>query len=262
MLEVALSYDSDLTDEQWGLISHIFDKPRKGGFQEKYKKRDLLNGVLYVNKTGVQWRYLPKDFPPWAATYKFFQRLSMKNIFEHTNSVLSIIIRANCGRGLRPTLLCIDSQSVKGDVNVEEKGFNGHKQVHGRKRHILTDVLGIIFCCLITPANTSDLKAGNILIKKAVMDTVKKVLGDTAYNKLQLPEGVEIEISAKPPSEEGFVPVKIRWVVERTFAWLSRQRRLAKEYEVKTYHQESMIYIGMLKIMLGKCRKSLEGLPV
>ena len=120
----------------------------------------------------------------------------------------------------------------------------------------MTDVLGLIVCCLITPANTADVKAGNILIKKAVMDTIKKVLGDTAYNKLELPEGVELEISSKPPSAKGFVPVKIRWVVERTFAWLSRQRRLVKDYEVRIDHQESMVYVGMLKIMLNKVHKS------
>ena len=251
-----MGYPSDLTDEQWNLIAHLLEKKTTGCFIQKYAKRDLLNGILYINKTGGHWRYLPKDYPPWSSVYQYFKHLSRKKMFEYINSVLSVMIRANCGRALTPSLVCIDSQCVKGDVNIHEKGFNGHKKVHGRKRHIFTDVLGLIVCCLITPANTADVKAGNILIKKAVMDTIKKVLGDTAYNDLELPEGVELEISAKPPSSKGFVPLKIRWVVERTFAWLSRQRRLAKDYEVRIDHQESMVYVGMLKIMLKKVHKS------
>lgn len=252
-----MQYPSDLSDEQWGRISHIFEKKSRG-LKPKYSKRAYLNALLYLNKTGCHWRYLPKDYPPWKAVYKYFQRLSFKSVFEDTNTMLSIIVRANSGRSLRPSLLCIDSQSVKGDVNIEEKGFDGNKQVNGRKRHILTDVLGIIFCCLITSANTSDVAAGNILIKKSILENVRKILGDRAYEYLKLPDGIELEMASKPPSAKGFVPVKIRWVVERTFAWLSRQRRLAKEYEVKTYHEESMVYIGMLRIMLDKCDKALE----
>lgn len=252
-----MRYPSDLTDEEWSKISHFFKKKSRG-VKPKYSKREYLNAILYINKTGCQWRYLPKDFPPWTSVYKFFQRNSYTNLFENINKVLSIIIRANLGRSLTPSLMCIDSQSVDGDVNIEEKGFDGNKKVKGRKRHILTDFMGIIFCCLLTSANTSDLVAGNMLVEKAHLSDVKRILGDAAYKYLELPEEIELEIASKPPSEKGFVPVKIRWVIERTFAWLSRQRRLIKEYEVKTFHQESMIYIGMLKIMLNKCDKALE----
>ena len=232
--------------------SYIGKKKSTGCYQVKYSKRDLLNGILYINKTGCQWRYLPKDFPPWSSVFHYFRHLHRKGIFLLINSVLTIMVRAKSGRAPDPSLLCIDSQSVKGDVNIDEKGIDGHKMVNGRKRHILTDVLGIVICCLVTSANTSDTSAGNHLIERAPLSTVKKILGDQAYKKLVLPEGTELEISSRPPSARGFVPVKIRWIVERTFAWLSRQRRLAKDYEVRVDHQESMIYIGMMKIMLNK----------
>lgn len=247
-----MGYPSDVTDNDWVLLSHMLEKKSTGCYEQKYSKRDLLNGILYVNKTGCQWQYLPKDYPPWSSVYHYFRHLSRKGIFFKINSVLTIMVRLKSGRTAAPSLVSIDSQSVKGDVNIDEKGIDGHKMVNGRKRHILADVLGIVICCLVTSANIPDVTAGNKLIKRAALSTVKKVLGDQAYKKLQLPEDTELEIASRPPSVKGFVPVKLRWIVERTFAWLSRQRRLSKDYEVRVEHQESMIYIGMMKIMLNK----------
>ena len=243
---------SDITDNDWILIGHILEKKKSTGcYQAKYQKRDLLNAILYVNKTGCQWRYLPKDFPPWSSVYHYFRLLNRTGVFIMINAVLGFIIRAKSGRTPTPSLICIDSQSVSGDVNIDQKGIDGNKKIKGRKRHIITDVLGIILLCIVTSANTPDLTAGKKMIRKYTSYGLKTILVDQAYRSLVPPgKNVKIEIASKPPSAKGFVPVKIRWVVERTL--LYRQRRLSKDYEYRVDHQESMVYIGMMKIVLNK----------
>ena len=137
----------------------------------------MLNAIFYLNKTGCQWRYLPADFAPWKSVYSYFRRLCAKNSFEKINSYLNINIRIKEGRDPKPSLLCIDSQSVDGDVNLDQKGIDGNKKVKGRKRHIVTDVLGLIFFCMITAANVSDSHPGREFVSKMSENKrLKKVL--------------------------------------------------------------------------------------
>ena len=124
-------YPSDLSDKQWKLIEDELPRsPGKRGFPQKHSRRDLMNAIFYLNKTGCQWRYLPKDFPPWKAVYSYFMRLSSKNIFEKLNAKFSITLRVAAGRNPNPSLVCIDSQSVDGDVVLEEKGIDGNKKTN------------------------------------------------------------------------------------------------------------------------------------
>ena len=111
------------------------------GFKSKYSKRELLNAIFYINKTGYQWRYLPSDYPPWQSVHRYFTKLTNEGVFEKINDFLRERVREKAGRKKTPSLVCIDSQSVKGDVNLEEKGIDGNKKVKGRKRHIVVDVL-------------------------------------------------------------------------------------------------------------------------
>lgn len=249
-----MGYPTDLSDSDWTKIAHILEPKHSHGFTAKYSKRDQFNAILYINKTGCQWRFLPNDFPPWNSVYKFFVKLLRRGVFKLISHVLTIMLRVSAGRNIDPSLACIDSQSVKGDVNLEQKGIDGNKKVNGRKRHIMTDVMGLILGCIVTPANEHDLEPGKRLLEKAAFTSdLVKVLVDQAYKKLELPnKNIKVEIASKPPSSKGFVPIHKRWVVERTFAWLARQRRLAKEYEYKVEHQVAMVYIGMIKIMLNK----------
>jgi putative transposase len=247
-------YPSNLSDKQWELIKDLLPQAKGGGYERKHARREMLNAIFYINKTGCQWRYLPGDFPPWSAVYSYFRRLSAKNIFEKINAHLNNKIRLSHGRDTNPSLFCIDSQSVHGDVNLDQKGTDGHKKVKGRKRHIVTDVLGLIFFCIITAANVSDIHPGREFINQmSENDRLEKVLVDSAYQGIAGEYGkFKVEVSGKKPDQEGFIPIHKRWVVERTFAWLKRQRRLARDYEFDSSHQRSMVYIGISKIMLNR----------
>ncbi len=247
-------YPSNLNNKQWNLIKAFLPKSKPGGYERKHSKREMLNAIFYLNKTGCQWRYLPGDFAPWKSVYSYFRRLCAKNIFEQINLYLNIKVRLKDSRNPKPSLLCIDSQSVEGDVNLDQKGIDGNKKVKGRKRHIVTDVLGLIFFCIITAANLSDSHPGREFIKKMLANNrLKKVLVDAAYQGMSgQQEHFKVEVSSKKPEQKGFIPLHKRWVVERTFAWLKRQRRLARDYEFDSSHQCSMVYIGMSKIMLNR----------
>ena len=143
------NYPSNLTDNQWKLIKNFLPKSKTGGYERKHLKREMLNAIFYLNKTACQWRYLPADFAPWKSVYSYFRRLCAKNSFEKINSYLNINIRIKEGRDPKPSLLCIDSQSVDGDVNLDQKGTDGNKKVKGRKRHIVTGVLDLSFSVLL-----------------------------------------------------------------------------------------------------------------
>ena len=248
------NYPSNLTDGQWELIRDFLPRSKLGGYDRKHSRREMLNAIFYINKTGCQWRYLPGDFPPWNAVYSYFRRLSSKKIFEKINIHLNAKVREKSGRNINPSLFCIDSQSVHGDVNLDQKGTDGHKKVKGRKRHIVTDVLGLIFFCIITAANVSDIHPGREFIDKMSRnDRLEKVLVDSAYQGIAGEHSnFKVEVTSKKPEQESFVPIHKRWVVERTFAWLKRQRRLARDYEFDSSHQLSMVYIGISKIMLNR----------
>tara|TARA_B100002003_G_scaffold213370_1_gene211003 strand:- start:160 stop:915 length:756 start_codon:yes stop_codon:yes gene_type:complete len=247
-------YPSDLTDKEWQIIQTILPTRRTTGFKRKYSERELLNAIFYINKTGCQWRYLPLNYPPWKSVHKYLTDLNNKGAFEKINDELREKVREKSKREKSPSLVCIDSQSVKGDINLEDKGTDGNKKVKGRKRHIVVDVLGLILFCTITAANISDIHPGKGFIPDLTsLPRLKKVLVDKAYQGMNGNyENFNVEISSKRPEQFGFIPIHKRWVVERTFAWLSRQRRLAKEYEFKIEHQKAMIYTAMSKIMLRR----------
>ena len=249
-----MPYPSDLSDKQWSMIEPIISATKERGFKRKYQSRDMMNAIFYVVKTGCQWRYLPSNFPPRGTVYQFFRGLTDRGIFEKINESLRQEIRIRDKRDPNPSLLCIDSQSIKGDVNLQEKGIDGNKKVNGRKRHIAVDVLGLIVFCIVTSAKTSDIHpAREMLEKTAFQPRVEKILVDKGYKGL---EGkchhFEVQITSKDPDVKGFVPVYKRWVVERTFAWLSPQRRLSKDYESTVENQRSMIFIAMSKLMLNR----------
>ena len=181
-----MPYPSDLSDAQWKVIEPLLPVTIDRAIKRKYPKRSLIDAIFYVNKTGCQWRYLPIDYPPWSTVYKFFRNLSNKNIFEKINSELTKKARKKVGRNETPSLVCIDSQSIKGDVNLLEKGIDGNKKIIGRKRHIVTDVLGLIFFCTVTAANIADINPGRDFIEKIQrIETVEKILVDRGYQGLQ-----------------------------------------------------------------------------
>ena len=249
-----MAYPSDLRDKEWQILQEIIPTRRVMGFKRKYFERVLLNAIFYINKTGCQYRYLPSDYPPWQSVHRYFTKLTNEGVFEKINDFLRERVREKAGRNKTPSLVCIDSKSVKGDINLEAKGIDGNKKVKGRKRHIVVDVLGLLLFCTITAANVSDVHPEKDFISDLrSLPRLKKVLVDKGYQGMNGDyDNFNVEVSSKKPEQVGFIPIHKRWVVERTFAWLSRQRRLAKEYEFKIDHQKAMIYTAMSRIMLRR----------
>ena len=177
-----MSYPSDLTDKDWQILQDIIPARRRGGFKRKHSERELLNAIFYINKTGCQWRYLPSDYPPWQSAYRYFTKLTNEGVFEKINDFLRERVREKASRNKTPSLVCIDSKSVKGDVNIEAKGIDGNKKVKGRKRHIVVDVLGLLLFCTITAANISDVHPGKDFISDLrSLPRLEKVLVDKRY---------------------------------------------------------------------------------
>ena len=196
-----MAYPSDLTDKEWQILQEIIPTRRVMGFKRKYSERMLLNAIFYINKTGCQYRYLPSDYPPWQSVHRYFTKLTNEGVFEKIISFLRERVREKAGRKKTPSLVCIDSQSVKGDINLEAKGIDGNKKVKGRKRHIVVDVLGLLLFCAITAANVSDVHPGKEFISDLrSLPRLKKVL----VNKLHQGtngyyDNFNIEVSSKKP---------------------------------------------------------------
>jgi len=248
----------ELTDFQWEVIEHLFPE------QEicDHSLRTVMNAILWILRTGSQWRNLESKYPPWPAVYHHFRKWKMDGRFEKMNQLLNEMERYSEDREGFPSAVCTDSQSVKTSsfigLNV---GVDGGKKIKGRKRHIVTDTMGLMLGVIITAANAHD---GTVGIKvfgkiKMQLQRVKKVFADGSY-KGSFKEFVkdlikaEVEISSKPPSAKGFVPVKIRWVAERTFGWLNSFRRLSKDYEKTVESSATWVLLANSQIILSRMR--------
>lgn len=257
-----MRYDSDLSDEQWALVAPLIPAPRSnhttGGRPAKYDRREILNAILYVARTGCQWRMLPHDFPKWKTVYTYFVRWHEEGVLENVNARLRRKVRIEAGRNPAPSAGIIDSQSVKIVANVGVSGFDGAKKVNGRKRHIVVDTLGLLLTVVVHEASLSDREsAQRVLIDvRTRFKRIRKIFADQGYTgKLiafaQATLRITIEI-IKRSEVRKFHILPRRWVVERTFGWLGFYRRLAKDYERYPRHSEAFVYIAMSNIMLHR----------
>ncbi len=249
-------FPTDLTNPQWKVIQPLMDDKRK----RKYSLRRILNALLYLEKTGCQWRMLPHNYPPWQLCVYYFRKWTRCGIPERLNTALVKLRRRCSGRGEYPTVVIIDSQSVKcSEVGVEQTGFDGGKKVKGRKRHLIVDALGLVLAVAVGAANTHDSKGAYPVIRKLFCQGhrgISKIIGDGGYKgglatwaKRCFEWTVEITIGMKG---EGFKPLPVRWKIERTIAWMNWSRRLAKDYECTTTSSESMIYLSNIHRILNK----------
>jgi putative transposase len=256
------SYDSDLSDEQWELIANIIpplkNTAKRGGRPAKYQRRELLNAMLYVCRTGCQWRFIPHDFPDWQAVYRYFISWHDAGLFEKINTRLRTKIRIDAGRNPEPSAGIIDSQSVKIPANLGFSGFDGAKKVNGRKRHIVTDTLGLLLTVVVHEANLSDRESAStvLAVVRAKYKKIKTIFADQGYTgklieRVRVTLRMTIEI-IKRSEVRIFHILPRRWVVERTFGWFGFYRRLAKDYERYPKHSEAFVYLAMGTIMLHR----------
>ncbi len=230
-------YPSDLTDEEWERIAPLLPRPAKKGRKTAVDLREVLNAIRYMARSGGGWRMLPRDFPPWQTVYWWFRRFVRMLLFRTIHDVALMIDRERSGRAASPTAGVIDSQTVKAPA-AKKRGYDAAKKVVGRKRHIAVDTDGRLLMVNLTTADIAD-SAGAQIILDAIRRRwpwIKHLFADGAYDRRKLMdkaafEDFVIEIVRRIEGEPGFKLLPRRWVVERTFSWFGRNRRLAKDFE-------------------------------
>src|SRR5438270_2423015 len=258
-------YPSDLTDDQWGLIEpHIPPEPG-GGRPRTTDMRDVLDAILYILRTGCQWRYLPGDLPPKSTVWRYFDLWRRDGTLDAIHDLLRKKVRA-AEKPYHPrTSASVDSQSVDASSGGEQRGRDNFKNVDGRKRHIVVDSLGLLLAVLVTAADVDDAAAAPELFRRLEgqpMGKVVRMYGDTKYHNYALYEWVEkhaaweLVIVRRPKGSDGWVKLPIRWTVERTFAWLVQCRRLSKDREKSVLSSESFIKLAMIQLMLHRLEPS------
>jgi transposase len=257
-------YPSDVTDEQWALIEpHIPVYP--GGRPRTTDVRDVLDAVLYILRTGCQWRYLPVDFPPKSTVWRYFDEWRHNGTLDTIHDRLRTKVRTMEKPYHPRTTASVDSQSVDTTCGGEERGRDNAKDVDGRKRHIVVDSMGLLLGVLVTAASVDDAEAASVLFARLEgqpMGKVTRMFADSKYHNFKLYEWVsehanwDLTIIRRPEGKKGWVKLPIRWTVERTFAWLGRCRRLSKDREKSVLSSESFIKLAMIQLMLHRLRPS------
>ncbi len=254
-------YPSDLTDAQWALVEPLLSAVRGGGRRESHPRRAVVNAILYVVRTGCSWRQLPKDFPPWATVYYYFARWRGDGSLDRVHDALREAVRGAEGRGEQPTAAIIDAQSVKGADTVASatRGYDAGKKVNGRKRHVVLDTMGLLLLVMVTTASVQDRDGARpVLQAMAVMHPgLRLVWADGGYagKLVQWAKSVVrivVEIVRKAEGQRGFEVLPRRWVVERTLSWITRCRRLDRDYERLPINSEAMIKWAMIGVMVRR----------
>ena len=258
-----MRYTSDLTDSEWQLIDYCFPKPNKKGRPRKHSFRELLNAVFYVVKTGCQWRNVPKDFAPWGTTYHYFRLWKRTGLWVAIHTHLREQVRVVEGRKPQPSAAIIDSQSVKSSESSDQRGYDAGKKINGRKRHILVDTLGLLLLVRVLPANIQDRDGAKQLLaaffRQKTRRRVKHIWADGGYAGALLGLASKlwrctVEI-VKRCDLHTFKVLPRRWVVERTFGWFGRSRRLTRDYERQALTGETIVYLAMIRLMLARLGK-------
>ena|ERR1041385_538597 len=261
-------YPTDLTDEEWDYIKSLVPAAKSGkgkrGRPIALERRTVLDAIFYVVRSGCAWRMLPKDFGPWQTVYGCYRRWSQDWTWTFIHDTLRDYVRKVEERKVAPTAAIIDSQSVKIADQAGERGYDAARKVSGRKRHVAVDCLGLILAVFVTPAATQDRHAAKDLIQRLVSmyGRLQIIWADGGYLGAlvqwvkQLRPFGKLRLEIVQRSDKGFKVLPKRWIVERTFGWFYKARRLCRDYEVRLDHSEAMIRICMIRLMLKRLAKA------
>lgn len=258
-------YPTDLTDEEWQVLRPLLPPRSKMG-RPPADRRQVIDGIRYLLRSGCAWRLLPHEFGPWSTVYDVYRRWVKQGVWKRIHDTLRDRVRKADGRQPAPTAAVMDSQTVKIGDQGGVRGYDAGKKTSGRKRHILVDVLGLLLGVYVGSADEQDRDGAQTLLQRCLYwyGRLAKIWADGGYAgallawvKALRPRGkLHLEIVKRSDDVRGFKVLPRRWVVERTFGWFSKQRRLVRDYETKTDHSEAMLYICMITLMLRRLART------
>jgi putative transposase len=262
MIKSQEAYPTDLNDTEWMQIAQYMPTKSPTGAPRTVPWREIMNGIFYVVKNGCTWRSLPHDLPKWKTVYHYFRQFRIEGLWEIINHKIRTAVRQAEGREAHASAMIIDSQSVKSAEGGEKRGYDGGKKVSGRKRNLIVDTLGLVVLAKVTAANVQDVHAGQqtfqgLLERPEQTQRLQTIFADGGYRG-DLVEWVNenlhatLSIVLKKKGQQGFQVLPKRWVIERTNAWISRSRRLARDYERRAASSEAFIYIAMIRLGLRR----------
>jgi putative transposase len=258
------TYPSDLSDTEWKYLQQYLRESQSDCRTRRHSLRSILNAIFYVLRTGCPWRYLPSNFPPWQTVFYHFRRLRLRGRWTRLYTELYYAERQRLGRNPHASAAIMDAQSVKTVAeSAHISGFDAYKRVKGRKRHLLVDTLGILLSYYVTPADMHDSQGARRLLGglKYFVSRLKTIWADSEYRGKDLADwckavgGWELEVVRYVAGTKGFAVQPNRWIVERTFGWLSRYRRMSKDYERRVQTSETLIELAMIRLLLARIRQ-------